>query len=306
MPAGRADLADTATFLALARQRSFRRAGRELGVSASAVSHALKAMEARLGVRLLNRTSRSVTLSAAGEELFAALDGPVSAIGSAYDSLNRYRVMGEIMGRIRLNVLEHASTLLIAPVLPIFAERHPGVEVDVRVTNDMLDVVAAGADAGIRYGGTVPEDMVAQCLSADLRWVVVAAPAYLNRYGVPAHPEDLRAHRCIRVRLGDDRLYHWEFERGGDRVEIDVPGPVTIDNTQFGLTLAAAGGGCAYLPEACVAPAVAQGALQIILSDWAPNGPGFHVYYPSRRQLPIGLRLLIDLIREVAPLGTRS
>jgi DNA-binding transcriptional LysR family regulator len=303
MPTGRADLADLSTFLALAHQRSFRRAGRELGVSASAVSHALKAMEARLGVRLLNRTSRSVSLSAAGEELFAALDGPVAAIGSALDRLNRYRAADEAVGRIRLNVLEHASTLLLAPVLPLFAERHPGVEVDVRVTNDMLDVVEAGADAGIRYGGTIPEDMVAQRLSADLRWVVVASPAYLDRSGVPEHPSELLEHRCLRIRLGDDQLYHWEFERAGEQAAIDVPGAVTIDNTQFGLTLTAAGGGLAYLPEPCVAPLVALGALQIVLADWAPIGSGFHVYYPGRRQLPTGLRLLIDLIREVVPLG---
>lgn len=303
MLTGRADLADLGTFLALARQRSFRRAGRELGVSASAVSHALKAMEARLGVRLLNRTSRSVALSAAGEELFAALDGPVAAIGSALDRLNRYRAADEAVGRIRLNVLEHASTLLLAPVLPLFVERHPGVEVDARVTNDMLDVVEAGADAGIRYGGTVPEDMVAQRLSADLRWVVVASPAYLDRHGTPEHPQELLAHRCLRIRLGDDRLYHWEFERAGERVALDVPGVVTIDNTQFGLALAAVGGGLAYLPEPCVAPLVTQGALRIVLADWAPTGPGFHVYYPSRRQPPTGLRLLVGLIREMAPLG---
>lgn len=303
MLTGRADLADTATFLALARHRSFRRAGRELGVSASAVSHALKAMEARLGVRLLNRTSRSVTLSAAGEDLFAALDGPASAIGSAFDRLNQYRSAGAVTGRIRLNVLEHAGTLLLAPVLPLFAERHPGVDVDVRVSNDMLDVVATGADAGIRYGGTVPEDMVAQRLSADLRWVVVASPAYLDHHGVPDHPQDLHAHRCLRIRLGDDRLYPWEFDRAGERLEVAVPGVVTIDNTHFGLTLAAAGGGLAYLPEPCVTPLVAQGLLRIVLRDWAPDGPGFHIYYPGRRQLPAGLRLLIDLIRQVAPLG---
>lgn len=303
MPTTRANLADSATFLALARERSFRRAGRELGVSASAVSHALKAMEARLGVRLLNRTSRSVTLSAAGEELFAVLDGPMTAIGSAFEALNRYRSDGDAVGRIRLNVLEHASTLLLAPVLPLFAERHPGVEVDARVTNDMLDVVAAGADAGIRYGGTVPDDMVAQRLSANIGWSVVASPTYLERHGTPEHPRELLGHRCLRIRLGDDRLYHWEFERDGEELTLDVPGVMTIDNTHFALALAAGGGGLAYLPEPSVAPLVATGTLRSVLSEWVSSGPGFHIYYPSRRQLPTGLRLLIDLIREVAPLG---
>ncbi|MGH1589034.1 LysR family transcriptional regulator [Methylobacterium phyllosphaerae] len=303
MRINRTELADLGTFLAIARHRSFRRAGLELGVSASALSHALKAMEARLGVRLINRTSRSVTLTAAGEDLLASLDAPFAAIGSALDVLNQYREAGKATGRIRLNVLEHASTLLLAPVLPLFHERHPRVEIDIRVSNDLLDVVDAGADAGIRYGGTVPQDMVAQRLSADLRWVVVGAPAYLDRHGTPLHPRDLSAHRCLRIRLGDDSLYRWEFERAGEQIALNVPGVVTIDNTQFALSLAAAGGGLAYVPETCVGPSITRGELRIVLADWAPMGPGFHLYYPGRRQLPTGLRLLIDLIREVKPLG---
>nr|WP_245293452.1 LysR family transcriptional regulator [Methylobacterium sp. CCH5-D2] len=276
----------------------------ELGVSASALSHALKAMETRLGVRLVNRTSRSVTLTAAGEDLLASLDAPFAAIGSALDVLNQHREPTKATGRIRLNVLEHASTLLLAPVLPLFHERHPMIEIDVRVSNDLLDVVDAGADAGIRYGGTVPQDMVAQRLSADLRWVVVGAPAYLDLHGTPDHPSDLAAHRCLRIRLGDESLYRWEFERTDEPIAVDVPGAVTLDNTQFALSLAAAGGGLAYLPEACVGPAVARGELRVVMAAWAPLGPGFHLYYPSRRQLPTGLRLLIDLIREMKPLGS--
>ena len=299
----RTDLADLGTFLAIARHRSFRRAGLELGVSASALSHALKAMEARLGVRLVNRTSRSVTLTAAGEELLASLDAPFTAIGSALDGLNRHREPGSAAGRIRLNVLEHASTLLLAPVLPVFGARYPQVEIEIRVSNDLLDVVEAGADAGIRYGGTVPQDMVAQRLSADLRWVVVGAPGYLDAHGAPGHPRDLSAHRCLRIRLGDESLYRWEFEQAGESLALDVPGAVTLDSTQFALVLAAAGGGLAYLPEPCVMPMVARGELRIVLADWAPMGNGFHIYYPGRRQLPTGLRLLIDVIREVQPLG---
>ena len=303
MRINRTDLADLGTFLAIARHLSFRRAGLELGVSASALSHALKQMEARLGVRLVNRTSRSVTLTAAGADLLASLDQPFAALGSALDGLDRHRAPGDAVGRIRLNVLEHASTLLLAPVLPEFGARHPQVEVEVRVSNDLVDVVEAGADAGIRYGGTVPQDMIAQSLSADLRWVVVGAPAYLDRRGTPDHPRDLGEHRCLRIRLGDDSLYRWEFERASETLALDVPGAVTLDNTQLALALAAGGGGLAYLPEACAAPFVTAGTLRIVLAEWAPMGPGFHVYYPGPRQVPAGLRLLIDLIRTLRPLG---
>lgn len=301
MRISRADLADFAYFIALAKHRSFRRAGLELGVSASALSHSLKGLETRIGVRLINRTSRSVTLTAAGEDLQAALTGPFEAIGTAVEGLNRYR--DEPAGRISLNVMEHASALLLAPVLPVFVERYPGIVVDVAITNHMVDVVAQGADAGIRWGGTVPEDMVAQRLSSDIRWVVVGSPAYLEQHGVPSHPRDLSQHRCLRIHLGDDSIYHWEFEKDGEEIAIDVPGAITLDQTQFALDLAATGTALAYLPEPSAHPLVEQGRLRPVLSDWASLGPGFHIYYPGRRQLPTGLRLLIDLIREMQPLG---
>jgi DNA-binding transcriptional LysR family regulator len=301
MRISRADLADFAYFIALAKHRSFRRAGLELGVSASALSHSLKGLETRIGVRLINRTSRSVTLTAAGEDFHAALTGPFDAIGTAVEGLNRYR--DDPAGRISLNVMEHASSLLLAPVMPVFVERYPGIAVEVAITNHMVDVVAQGADAGIRWGGTVPEDMVAQRLSGDIQWVVVGSPAYLDRYGVPSHPRDLTEHRCLRLRLGDESIYHWEFEKDGEEIALDVPGAITLDQTQFALDLCAAGTALAYLPEPSARPLVEQGMLRLVLSEWASMGPGFHIYYPGRRQLPTGLRLLIDLIRELQPLG---
>ncbi len=301
MQISRTDLADFAYFLAIARHRNFRRAGLELGVSASALSHSLKGLETRLGVRLVNRTNRSVTLSAAGEELVAKIGEPFDAIGSAVEALNRYRV--EPTGRIRLNVLEHAATLLLGPVLPTFVERYPDIYLDVAVNNHMVDVVAEGADAGIRYGGSVPEDMVAQRLSADIRWVVVGSSAYLAKHGAPERPHDLLQHHCLRIRLGDDSIYQWEFEKGGEELAIDVPGAITFDDTQFALTLVKGGAALAYLPEPSVAALVDSGELHIVLDDWAPLGPGFHIYYPGRRQLPTALRLLVELVREIQPLG---
>lgn len=301
MQINRSDLLDFSHFLAIARHGNFRRAGLEQGVSASALSHSLKGLEARLGVRLLNRTSRSVMLTPAGEELYAALRQPFEAIGAAVEGLNRFRA--EPTGHIRLNVLEHASTLLLAPILPRFVDLYPDIQVDVCVSNHLVDVIGEGADAGIRYGGTVPEDMIARRLSADIRWVVVASPIYLELTGTPDHPNDLRGHRCLRIRLGDDSVYDWEFEKDGQELSVNVPGAITIDYTHLALRLAAGGAALAYLPEPCVKPFVARGDLKIVLEDWAPMGSGFHIYYSGRNQVPAGLRLLIDLIREMQPLG---
>ena len=301
MHISRANLADFVYFLAIARHNSFSRAGIEVGISASALSHAMKGLEARLGVRLLNRTTRSVTLTAAGEALHGMIGGPIEEIGQAMAALERLR--DEPGGRIRLNLLGDAAELLLGPVLPVFNDRYPEVEVDLTVTNRIVDVIGGGHDAGIRYGGTVPEDMIAQRLSPDIRWVVVGAAAYLQRFGVPAHPTDLAAHRCLRIRLGNDRMYDWEFEQGSQQVAIAVPGAITIDETRTGVALARNGAGLMYVPEPVVAPLVKAGELVRVLDDWASVAPGFYMYYASHRQLPVGLRLLIDLIRELQPLG---
>ncbi|MFT4089895.1 MAG: LysR family transcriptional regulator [Asticcacaulis sp.] len=301
MQSNRSDLADFSHFLAIARHRNFRKAALAQGVTASALSHSLKGLEARLGVRLVNRTNRSVTLTAAGEDMFAALSGPFDAIAVAVESLNRFRQAPT--GRIRLNVMEDASTLLLAPTLPVFVERYPDIEIDVSVTNQMVDVIGSGFDAGIRYGGTVPDDLVARRLSADIRWVLVASPDYLDKFGTPETPVDLMKHRCLRVRLGNDTIYHWEMEKRDQAVAIDVPGPLTIDNTEFALDLATRGVALAYVPEPRVRTLVQQGALVHVLDDWAPMGEGFHMYYSGRNLVPTGLRLLIDLIRELKPLG---
>lgn len=301
MQLNRADMADLVYFVAIARHRSFSRAAVELGVSASALSHALKSFEARQGVRLVNRTTKSVTLTAAGEALAASIGLPFEAIDAALETLNRFR--NAPTGRIRLNVAVEAATLLLAPVLPVFVERYPGVELDIVAQNRMVDMTEGGFDAGIRYGGTVPEDMVALRLSANIRWVVAGAPGYLDRFGIPVHPNDLLRHRCIGNRLGDDRIYRWEFERAGEKVAIAVPSSVTVDQAETGLVAVLRGAGLMYFPEPLVAPYVNEGRLRLVLEDWAPCEPGFHIYFSSRRQMPTGLRLLIDLVREMQPLG---
>lgn len=301
MPVSRTDLADYSYFLAIARHRSFRRAGLDLGVSASALSHALKGLETRVGIRLLNRTNRSVTLTAAGEDLLAAISNPFDEIEQAVDRLNRYR--DAPTGRIRINIPSDAASLLIGPVLPAYVDRYPEMELDVAVSNHLVDVIHGGFDAGIRYGGTVPEDMVAQRLSADIRWVVAGSIAYLERHGVPSHPDDLARHRCLRFRIGDESVYRWEFERDAEEVAVAVPGSLIFDDSRAMLAALIGGAGLIYAPEPLIAPLVAQGAVRIVMTEWSPLGPGFYAYYASRRQLPTGLRLLIDLVRELRPLG---
>lgn len=301
MQLSRTDLADFAYFVAIARHRSFRRAALQMGVTTSALSHAMTALEGRRGVRLLNRTTRSVTLTAAGEELLKQIAAPLDTIGRAAESLNRFR--DAPVGRVRINTLGDAANLLISPVLPDFLARYPEIEIDVAVTNRLIDVVASGFDAGIRYGGTVPEDMIAQRLSPDIRWIAAAAPDYLRRSGTPAHPADLRDHRCVRIRLGNDAIYQWEFEKEGEAVAVAVPGQVTVDESHVAMRLGLDSVGIIYGAEPVLRPHIARGALHPVLEDWAPVGSGFHIYYSSRHQVPAGLRLLVDMIREVAPLG---
>lgn len=301
MPSSRPDFTEFTYFLAIARHHSFRRAGLELGISASALSHALKGLESRLGVRLLNRTNRSVTLTAAGEELQAAITDPFDQIAQAVEGLNRYR--DAPTGRIRINVPVDAASLLIAPILPLFVDRYPDVDLDISLSNRLIDVIDGGFDAGIRYGGTVPEDMVAQRLSDDIRWIVVGTPVYFDRFGRPSHPDDLLQHRCLRFRLGDDSLYRWEFERDGEELSVAVPGTLTFDDSRIILGALTGGAGLMYGPEPLLRDMLETGQVEEVLSDWSSLGPGFHIYYSSRRQVPTGLRLLIDLIREVRPLG---
>jgi DNA-binding transcriptional LysR family regulator len=167
----------------------------------------------------------------------------------------------------------------------------------------LIDVTEGGFDAGVRYGGTVPQDMVAQRLSADIRWVVAGAPGYFERFGEPRHPSELRGHRCLRFRLGDDRLYRWEFDRDGQEIVVDVGGSLTLDDSRSMVALLRSGVGLMYAPEPLMKPLIASGEVRLALDAWCSPGPGFYAYYSSRRQAPTGLRLLIDLIREMRPLG---
>jgi DNA-binding transcriptional LysR family regulator len=224
----------------------------------------------------------------------------MQVIAAAGETLDRY--CDAPAGRVRINVLEDAVELLLKPVMPIFVDRYPEVAIDISVSNRMIDVVGSGFDAGIRYGGTVPEDMIAQRLSPDLRWIAAASPTYLTRFGAPSSPQDLQNHRCVGIRLGNNQVYQWEFERDGNECAIATPGPLTVDGSLAAIAFGLCGAGIVYATEAALSPHLDSGALQPILEDWASAGSGFHAYYSGRRHLPTGLRLLIDLIKEVQPL----
>lgn len=218
MPAfTRSELADLNVFMTIVRRRSFRHSAQELGVSTSALSHSMRNLEARLGVKLLNRTSRSVVPTDAGSALAAKLEDGFQVIGEALGELDAYRTSP--VGRLRLNVPRDASRLLLGPVLRRFTEAYPDLQLELSVEDRMVDIVADGYDAGIRYGGTVPQDMVAVPLTGELRWVVAASPDYLARHGVPQRPDDLLRHVCIRMRLGDNSFYNgnWATASGWSR-----------------------------------------------------------------------------------------
>ena len=292
----RSDLADLNAFRVVERQRSFTRAAVELGITTSALSHAIRNLETRLGVRLLNRTSRTVAPTEAGANLALRLDVGFREIGDALDDINRMR--DRPVGRLRLNVLSDGARLVIARHLPKFLNKYPEVAVEISVDDRMVDIVAEGFDAGIRFGGTVPEDLVAIRLGDDLRWVAVASPRYLSYRPAPVSPEALRDHACIQLRTGQGVIYKWAFRKGKEYRVIDAPGQVCVSETTLAIELALAGNGIAYCLENRVAQFLRAGTLRVVLADWAPVEPAMYLYYPGHRQVPQGLKELIALLRE--------
>lgn len=291
----RADLADLNSFLAVESHRSFSKAAVELGITTSALSHSIRNLETRLGVRLLNRTSRTVFPTDAGASLAKRLAVGFQEIGGALAEVDRHR--DRPAGRLRINVLSDGARLLFNRWLPKYLEAYPDVSVEVAVEDRMVDILAAGFDAGIRYGGTIAEDFIAVPISDRLRWVAAASPRYLNRTARIVVPEDLKNHNCIQIRTGQGVIYRWDFEKEGDHRVIEVPGQLCVNETEFGIQMALSDRGITYCPEERIADYISRGELQVVLPDWAPIEPAFHIYYPGRRQMPPGLRELIDLLR---------
>lgn len=305
MPAfTRSELADLNVFMTIVRRRSFSRSAIELGLTTSALSHSMKHLEARLGVKLLNRTSRSVVPTSAGSALASELERGFQTIGDALGKLDRYR--GSPAGRLRINVPRDASRLLLGPLLPRFFATYPEIQLDITVEDRLVDIISEGYDAGIRYGAIVPKDMIAMPLTKELRWVVIGSPDYLTRHGRPKSPDDLLKHACVRVRIGDNSVYQWELGNDDRARQIDVPGPMSANETETSVQAAINGVGLAYCLELRVLEEVRAGKLEVVLPEWSSMGPPFCMYYPSRRQTQPGLRELSEMIRAANLPGARA
>ncbi|WP_395607503.1 LysR family transcriptional regulator [Pseudomonas sp. B22129] len=291
----RSELADLNVFMAIIRRRSFRHAAHELGVTTSALSHTMRNLETRLGVKLLYRTSRAVEPTDAGSLLAEKLTQGFATIQDGLDTLELHREAP--IGRLRLNVPRDAAVLLVSPILGEFTRAYPQLRLDVMVEDRMIDIVAEGYDAGIRYGATVPQDMVAVPLTGELRWIMVASPSYLDSAGTPKVPADLLQHACVRMYLGDKTTYKWELGNGARQQRIDVPGHFSAADTQTIVDAALQGVGIAYCLQNRVQQELADGRLIEVLPDWACVGAPLCMYYPSRRQSQPGLRQLVELIR---------
>ncbi len=292
----RGHLDDLAAFVAVGRERSFTRAAAKLGVSQSALSHTMRALEARLGVRLLSRTTRSVAPTEAGERLLQGL-------GPRFDEIDaELAAVGELRekpaGTMRITATEHAVDTILWPKLTKFLLRYPDIKVEVFLDNGLADIVAQRFDAGVRAGEQVAKDMVAVRIGPDLRVAVVGAPSYFKRRPEPKRPQDLVGHGCINLRLTTHGgLYAWEFEKGGRELKVRVDGQLTFNGTFQMLDAALAGFGIAYVPEDVAQPHIAKGRLKRVLEDWCPPYAGYHLYYPSRRQSSAAFALLVDALR---------
>jgi DNA-binding transcriptional LysR family regulator len=282
-------------FLAVARHGSFRRAAAERHVTPSALSHVIRGLEDTLGVRLFNRTNRSIRLTEAGEHLLKRIRPALCDINEAIAQVNAFR--GRPAGLLRLNVPRIAAEMIVKPVMGRFLAAYPEIRLDV-VTNDgLVDIVAAGFDAGIRPGRLLAQDMIAVPVGARRRFAVVGAPGYFAGRERPVAPQDLHGHSCIGRSYPSGARYAWEFGREGEALEVDVTGPLVVDDSALMVAAALEGVGVAFVYESLVAEAIARGALVRVLEDWCPQLPHFFLYYPGRRQIPAPLRAFVDMVR---------
>lgn len=295
----RPSASDLTAFVAVATHRSFRRAADELGTAPSTLSHAMRVLEERLGVRLLNRTTRSVSPTEAGFRLLERLQPALASLDEALDSVTAFQGNGGVVaGTVRINAPPLGVAMLIRDVLPRMAESFPDVTVDLVAEGRLVDIVAGGFDAGLRLTDSIPRDMIAVRFGRPVGFVCVAAPAYLKGTGIPKTPDDLMGHRCIRHRLPGGKLYRWEFERGKQTLMLDPPGAVILDDDRLMAEAAMQGLGIAYVADAAATAALKARQLRQVLSDWMPAKETFAVYYPGHRAVPPALRAFLDVVKD--------
>jgi DNA-binding transcriptional LysR family regulator len=287
---------DLVAFLAVARDRSFTEAAAKLGVSTSALSHTVRGLEERLGLRLLTRTTRSVAPTQAGERLLQSVGQRFDEIEAEIGALRELR--DKPAGTIRISTAEHAANTVLAPALAKLLPKYPDINVEIIIDYGLIDIVAQRYDAGVRSGEQVAKDMIAVRIGPDMRWAVVATPAYFARNPPPKKPPELTQHNCINLRLATyGGLYAWEFARGGREFNVRVEGQLTFNATSQRLNAALAGLGVAYVPEDLALPHIAAGRLKRVLEEWCPPYPGYRLYYPSRRQASSAFTALVDALR---------
>ena len=292
----REDLADLTMVLAVVEEGGFTRAARKLGVSQSALSHTVRRLEARLGLRLLARTTRSVAPTEAGERLLETLRPAMAAIDDRLASLTQFRERPA--GTVRITTPEHAAETVLWPAIDRLLTLYPDIGVELNVESGLTDIVSERFDAGVRLGEHIARDMVAVRIGAQLRMAAVGSPDYFARYGLPHAPRDLAQHRCINLRHASaGGLYMWEFEQEGREIRTRVEGQLTCNRVKLILKAAAAGHGIAFVMQDHVTTLLDQGALVRVLEDWCEPFDGYHLYYPTRRQTSPALRLLIEALR---------
>jgi len=289
------ELSELAVFAAVARHRSFRQAAMERGTSASAISHSIRNLETRVGVRLFHRTTRSVSLTEAGEMLFSRLEPALTDMRDAVDELNSFR--STPFGTIRLNVPNSLALYILRDVMPTLLAKNPGLKLEVVATDALVDIVESGFDAGIRFGERLSQDMIAVRIKSSFRFTVVGAPSYFEKKAAPRTPYALKDHECVRYAFPSGAILGWEFARGGEEVQVDVDGPLTVDSQELMVEAAAQGIGLAYVWADRAAPYVANGRLQYCLDDWCTSEENLFLYFPSRRHQSAGLRALVEAMR---------
>jgi DNA-binding transcriptional LysR family regulator len=292
----RENVSDLLAFLAVARERSFTRAGKKLGISQSALSHTIRGLEERLGLRLLTRTTRSVSPTEAGDRLLASVGSRFEEIEAELEALSELR--DKPAGTIRITASENAAATVLLPNLANFLLQYPDINVEIVIDYGLTDIVAQRFDAGVRSGEQVAKDMIAMRIGPDMRMAVVSAPSYFEKRAAPKKPQDLTEHNCINMRLPvHGGLFAWEFEKGGRELRVRVEGQLTLNATSQMLGAALAGLGLAYMPEQMVQTYIAQGRLRRVLEDWCEPYSGYHLYYPSRRKSSQAFALLVEALR---------